>query len=319
MMLDCSRTRILGWIACLLFVLPNCYSQYSLRKELAQAGIPLTSFSEAELDEAVDGTGASKQPYVYFVYVRRNGNLLTGLPRLVRYDQSTGAILRSELQLKEDDPYCCGSPDGFEFLDDYLLLSFHYNPSAGAILVLDKDLKLLRSLDGFDVQRVAMNQLVIVENMVHFAPVHPERLQWADLSKNIALEIYPLQNDILRNQFSEDYSKQMPAACKKSLELCGYGRFDEGCTYLGGDGQGRFVFQCGRSASYQTKEMKEPVNYASDSAIYIFDHSPNGWVHCEQAISEDEATALDTEGTKGYDKIKSRCTPKLPVIPDDDR
>ena len=189
MMLDCSRTRILGWIACLLFVLPNCYSQYSLRKELAQAGIPLTSFSEAELDEAVDGTGASKQPYVYFVYVRRNGNLLTGLPRLVRYDQSTGAILRSELQLKEDDPYCCGSPDGFEFLDDYLLLSFHYNPSAGAILVLDKDLKLLRSLDGFDVQRVAMNQLVIVENMVHFAPVHPERLQWADLSKNIALEI----------------------------------------------------------------------------------------------------------------------------------
>jgi hypothetical protein len=108
----------------------------------------------------------------------------------------------------------------------------------------------------------------------------------------------------------------MPEACKSSPELCGYGNFEEGCTYLGGDGHGRFAFECGRSASYQTKEEEDPVLYASDSAIYIFAHSLKGWVHCEIAISEDEATALDTQEDRGYDKIKSRCIPDLPVVPD---
>lgn len=318
-MLASNRIRILGWIACFLFVPPACYSQYSLRKELTQAGIPLTSFSNAELDEAVDGTGASKQPYVFFVYVRRDGDSLTGLPHLVRYDQNTEAILRLDLQLKKQDPYCCGSPEGIKFLDDYLLLYFHYNPSASSVLVLDKNLKLLQSLDGFSLQKVALNQIVMVENMVHFAPVHPERLQWADLSENFTQEIYPLKNDPVRNRFKLEYVKRMPAMCKLSNELCDYGLFEEGCVYLGGDGQTQIAFECGRSANYQAKQGKESVPYFTDSAIYLYAHNSKGWAYCAQAISEDEATALDKEETKGYDKIKSRCTPNLPVVPDDDQ
>jgi len=314
-MLASKRMRTFVWFTLLLLFILPCYSQRTLRENLQSVGIPVSSFSKAELDAAVDGTGASKQPYVYFVYKRREGDSLIDFPHLVRYDDKTGTILKSELRLEEEDPFCCGSPEGIEFLDDYLLLHFHYNPSAAVILVVDKNLKLVRSLDGFDLRKVALNQVVLIENMVHFAPVHPERLQWVDLSKDIALEIYPLKNDSLRNRFIEAYPKHMPAICEKSEELCGYGDFEEGCTYLGGDGKNRFALNCGRSANYRTKEMNDSVSYASDSAIYIYAHGANGWVHCEQAISEDESIALDKQKDLSYEKIKSRCTPNLPVIP----
>ncbi len=308
-----------GWLAVFLFSIPGCYSQYSLRMDLTEAGIPVTTFSKAELDELVDGTGASKNPYDYFVYVRRDGDSLTGLPRLVRYDENTGEIIRSELQLKKDDPYCCGSPDGIKILDDYLLLYFHYNPSASVILVLDNSLRLKRSLDGFDLQKVAPNQIVLTENMVHFAPTHPERLQWVDLSKDIDLEIYPLKNDTLRNRFIHDFVKHMPIACKQSDQLCDYGLIEEGCVYLGGNGRTEIAYDCGRSANYQAKKGNESTPYFTDSAVYLYAHNSKGWVYCAQPISEGESAALDKEGTKGYEKIKSRCTPKLAVIPDNDR
>lgn len=308
--------HILAWIAALFVAALPCYSQSPLREQLRVAGIPDTSFSKAELDEAVDSAGASKEPYLYFVYVRTKGDSLVGNLHLVRYDEITGAILRSELQLKSEDPYCCGSPDGVEFLDDYLLLYFHYNPSASAILVLDKNFKLLRSLDGLDLKKIAPNQIVLTENEVHFALTHPERLQWVDLSKSTDLEIYPLKNDVLRNRFMRNSDKHLPAACKQSGP-CNDGLIEEGCVYLGGDGRANIAFDCGRSANYQAKEGEESVPYFTDSAIYLYAHNSKGWVYCEQAISENESKALEDEKEKGYEKIKSRCTPKLAVIPEE--
>jgi hypothetical protein len=198
-------------------------------------------------------------------------------------------------------------------------LYFHYNPSAGAVVVLDQQLKNVAIIDGFDIRRVAKNQVVVTENMVHFAPEQPEKLQFVDLSKDRFLELYPLKNDALRSRFDHERVERMPAACKKSVELCDYRSIDEACAFLGGDGQGTFALDCGRSANYQAKQSEESVSYLSDSTIYIYKHTSEGLVYCEQTISEDEATALDKEETKGYDKIKSRCTPKLAVVPDSDR
>ena len=311
-----SHLRTLASAVAILFAVLPCRSQAPLREQLQSAGVPVNSFSSAELDEAVDGTGTSKQPYIYFVYLRTDGDLLTGIPHPVRYDQGTGVILRSDLQLKKEDPYCGGSPLGIRFLDDYLLLDFHYNPSAACVLVLDKNLKLLRSLDGFNLKKVATNQIVLTENMIHFAPTHPERLQWADLSKDIDLEIYPLENDALRNRFIQDLEKRIPAECKQAGQSCNYDLIEEGCVYLGGDGKTEFAFECGRSASYQVKEGDESVPYSTDSAIYLYSHNPNGWKYCAQATTENERKVLGDKKEQGYAKIKSRCTPKLEVVPD---
>lgn len=317
-MLASNRMCAFGWIAALFLAVLPCFSQTTLREQLQADGIPESSFSKAELDEAVAGEGADKDQYLYFAYLRTNGEDQNGYPHLLRYDRNTGAILRSDLQPKEVDPYCCGSPDYIKFLDDYLFLSFHYNPSAGAILVLDKNLKLVMTLDGFYVRKVALNQIVFTENMVHFAPTHPERVEWADLSKGVTLELYPLKNDALRNRFIHDLEKRIPAECKQAGQSCNYDLIEEGCVSLGGDGQTQFAFECGRSASYQVREGDESVPYFIDSAIYLYAHNPKGWEYCAQAITEDESKVLEDKKEQGYDRIKSRCTPNLAVIPDTD-
>jgi hypothetical protein len=310
-----NRTRALGWIAALLLAVLPCRSQTTLREQLRSGGIPESSFSKAELDEIVDGHDGKNDRYIYFVYLRTKGEMLTGHPHVLRYDRNTGAILRSELHFDEKAE-CCGAPDGLVFVDEYLLFSFHDSPSASSVVVLDQNFKVVEFFYGFGIHRVAQNQIVATEDQMHFAPVHPERLQFIDLSSGAALEIHPLKNDGLRNQFDRNRLEQMPAVCKRSPELCDYGNLEEGCEFLGGDGQDRFAFQCGRSANYQAKQGEESVPYLSDSAIYIYEHNSNGWVHCERAISEDEWKALDKEEDRGYDIIKSRCSPNLAVIPD---
>jgi hypothetical protein len=317
-MLDCNRIRILGWIACFLFVLPNCYSQYSLRNDLTQAGIPLTSFSNAELDEAVDGTDASKQPYLYFVYVRRDGDSLTGNPHLVRYDQNTGAVLRSELQVDEKDN-SCGSPLLIEFVDEYLLLSFHINPSANSVVVLDQQLKMVELFYGFDMFRVARNQIVTTEDMIHFAPVHPERLEFLDLQTGTTKELFPPKADPLREQFARENGKHEPSdeICRQlENDPCDPELYDEDISILGADGKGQFALVANREASHATKKNEVPVTVASQSALYLYEQGKSGWLYCEKLISKDEANALVNVRENSYDRVKTRCVPNQQVVPD---
>lgn len=326
-MLDCNRIRILGWVVCFLFALPNCYSQYSLRKELTEAGIPLTSFSKAELDEIVDGVSADKGQYVYFAYLRTKGEMLTGFPLLLRYDQKTDTILRSELQLDEKDD-CCGSPDGIEFVDDYLLLQFHYNPSAASVVVLNNKLKMTELFYGFGSERIAPYQIVMIEGMMHFAPVHPERLKYLDLQTGNTKEFYPLKGDAIRAQFVQDNGKRMPR--DEVCEKVGYGScdpelFDEDIDVLGSDGNGRFALLANLDASYPTPlgEGTSGPNLQR-SVLYLYELGNSGWKYCDVQIIEKEAEEIEgikykeRNGENGmtYNMVKGRCNPNRAVEPD---
>jgi len=278
----------------------------------------LTSFSKAELDEIVDGAGANKDQYVYFAYLRTKGEMLTGKPQVLRYDQKTGAILRSEVQLKEK-VISLGSPDDVEFVDDYVLLSFHYNPSASSVVVLDQQLKIVELLYGFEISRVARNQIVMVENMMHFAPVHPERLEFVDLHTGANTELYPPKGDTLRERFALESEKHMPSVevCKQlENDLCDPKLYDEDVSFLGSDGNGRFALVAARDASHATKKDEVPVTVASESALYIYQQGKSGWLYCEMQVSEDEAKALIGQDKNGYDSVKARCIPNLPVVAD---
>lgn len=313
--------RNLVCMAALLLIVSACRSQSTLREQLQTAGIPVESFGKAQLDEVVDGAGASHGRFVSFVYLRTRGEELIGFPQVIRFDTGSGLLLTSEVR-PTDQELCCGAPDGIDFVDDYLLLSFHYNPSASSVLVLDEKLKLVQTLYGFWIRRVAPNQVVMIENMVHFAPVHPERVRLVNLIDGKSLEIYPSKNDALRNQFDKDSQARMPSICTQRPELCDNDGFDEDCEFLGGDGNGKFAFECGRSASYQAKEGEESVTYASDDGIYLFEHKYNGWAYCERAVTADEAKMFQGfsygkgEENRGYEIVKDRCIPNLAIVPD---
>ncbi|MFZ0746691.1 MAG: hypothetical protein WAM85_19950 [Terracidiphilus sp.] len=307
--------RMFVLIAALLIALSS--RAETLRDVLKSNGIPEVSFSKVDLDENVNGAAANEEAYVLVVYVRVIGDLLTGYPQLVRYDRHSGAIRRSEIK-PEDEDKCCGSPNSIEFIGDFAILSFHINPSASAMMVLGKELNLVTTLYGFDVHEVAPDQIVFIENMIHFAPAHPERLQFADLRSGKKTELYPPKGDVLRAEFAREHAKHMPpqATCEKFNDPCEPELYDEDIDFLGVDGHGTFVFTVHRDASHATEEGQPPDSVASEAALYRYTGNSNAWFYCEEKLSEDEARALG--GPRGHNgsTIKDRCTPTLPVEPD---
>ena len=284
---------------------------------LRDVGIPTTSFTKAELAEDINGSRGAKGQYVYAVYLQVKGELLTGYPHLLRYDIKTGAILRSELKLDERDE-CCGSPDGIEFATDFVILSFHYNPSASAVAVLDDELRLVELMYGFDHYEIAPDQIVLTEGLMHFAPVHPERLQFVDLRTGEAVELYPPKGDPLRKRFAEEHKVHMPKRkiCREMNDPCDPDLYDEGFTFLGADGKGSFALVAGRDASHAIQKDEPPVSFISESALYLYQRRNGGWFYCAAQIAESEASALTRVGENGYGSVKARCTPNLLVTPD---
>lgn len=309
--------QIIGWVATLLLgVLMG--GPHTLREQLQDAGIPEKSFSEAELNQKVDGSETRNNQTIYFVYIRRNGDELTGNPQVVRYNIGDNVLLRSEIK-PEDENLCCGSPEGMEIVDDFLLLTFHFNPSAASVVVLDKNLKTIKTLYGFGVERVATDQVVFTENMIHFAPVHAERLQFVDLRSSAAEELYPPSNDALRTTFNEENTKRMPPddICQSSEnDLCDPQLYDDDAEIVSTNGNGGFALVANWNSSHAIKKGSDPVTIASASVLYLYEHHNNRWLFCDQKITDDEATTLINSRKNSYELLKSRCTPRQTVISD---
>jgi hypothetical protein len=304
--------RNLCLIAAFLFSLLPGRSQTTLREQLRQAGIPETSFSKAELDEVVDGTSTSQDQKIYFVYVRSKGEALTGYPHLVRYDESGRATLRSDL-VPEKVEYCCGAPDGFDLTQDYLLISFHESPSANTVLVVDHQLRLIEDLYGFDFHEVGLDQVVFIEDMVHFAPQHQERVAFVDLRNGEARELYPPKGDPLRSAFTRVNQEHMPPkkACIETDNPCMPDIYDETIEFLPARAAGRFTIRVLREVTAPRKLKEANPEGLTQGAMYNYQHGANGWEYCEQRIA-----VADFISGKFPAGQEASCEPNLSVVAD---
>lgn len=305
-------------VVALLTILLPCRGQETLGNLLQSNGIPQIKFTQAELAEGINGAAASKDGVTYAVYLKVEGEMLTGEPEVVRYDQKTGSVLRSSIKTGDEDQ-CCGSPDGIEFVDDDLVLPFEYNPSAGTLLILNRNLQLVEIMYGFGVTRIAPLQIVLTEGMMHFAPIHAERLQFVDLNSGAAKELYPPMNDALRVAFNKKNKELLPPdnICRLSdNDYCDPAMYDEGIKVVGTDGDGRFALVAGWNSSHVIKKGDDPVTIASESILYLYEKGKNGWLYCERELSDSEADALTSGSTNYYQTVKASCKPDQKVIPD---
>jgi hypothetical protein len=290
----------------------------TLRDVLKTGGIPEDKFTKAELDQEVNGWARHADQVVVAVYVRLKGEMLTGNPQVVRYERNRGVIQRAEVK-PEDEDFCCGSPGDIEFAGDFIILSFHIKPSAEAMLVLGKDVKQVTTLYGFNVREVLPGQIVLIENMIHFAPVHPERLELADLHTGARTELYPSQGDALRAAFASEHKKRMPPrlTCEKMNDPCTPELYDEDIEFAGEDGHGNFAFTVHRDAVHATAEEQPPNSIASEAALYRYSWNGNAWLYCEEKLSDREVQSLTpAPGKIGETSTRLGCTPNLPVTPD---
>ena len=284
----------------------------TLRELLLASHIPVTSFSDSELTGNVNGTTSSRAQITLVVYRALSGEMLSGPVQLVRYDKSSGHVYRRKLQESQED-VCAGSVGDPNFIGEFTLLSTSISPSAECLLVLGKRLELVRTLYGFSPVEVAPETVVLTENMIHFAPVHPERLQIADLRHGTTQELYPPKADALRAQLAREHAKHMPAdeTCMRMNDPCDPEMFDEDISALQTDGKGRFSFIANQSASHSTEEGKSPDIVASQVVLYVYARSEKGWLYCEQRLP-----GSDEQPNVSFDDAVTRCTPGLPVVPD---
>ena len=289
-----------------------CAAQ-TLREALHQAGIPSNSFSIAELAQTINAASAARKNFTYLVYMRVGKNdLLSGFPQIIRYDSRDGVVIRRQLEVNEGEN-CCGSPSGIDFTHNFLLISFHDNPSAATMLVVDSQLHLIEILYGFDFHEIAPDQVVFIENMIHFAAQHPERLRFVDLRSGRTQELYPPKGDALRAEFARVNQEHMPtqAACRQANDPCEPNIFDETIRFISTKEKGSFEIQVDRNVSHPWVTHGQMENDLTASSIYAYRVTNKRWLYCETALSADPSTGQ----TIHHENAKS-CTPNLPVAAD---
>jgi hypothetical protein len=292
----------------------TCCAAETLRDGLHQAGIPQTGFTSAELSQEINSTSAVQGTDTYFVYMRAVGNALTGEPQIVRYDSATGKVARQALQAG-DPEQCCGSPLDIEFTKSYLLLSFHYNPSADTTLVVDRELRLIEILFGFEFEELAPDQVVFIENMIHFATQQPERLMFVDLPTGHLEEVYPPQGDVLRDAFTRQDEQHMPtqSECIKSNDPCNPKIFDETIEFLHA-AVDEFTFDVTRDAAHPGASESAQDEMPSQTAVYKYRRTAGQWRYCEVEWQAPQAVpGRRRPSPLATDAI---CNPTLPVVAD---
>jgi hypothetical protein len=290
----------------LLCVAAVCGAQ-TLKDELNKSGIPAAGFRSAELAQGVNAASARDGNATYLVYMRVDEkNTLSGFPQAVRYEPESGKVLRRELTVGEEQN-CCGSPLGISFSRSYELFEFHLTPSASIVVVADRALRAVEILLGFGVQEIAPDEVIFTENMIHFAPAHPERIMLVNLGTGAARQLYPPKGDTLRAAFARDHEAKMPSqeVCGKMDDPCRPDYYDEQVGLLNADGPRRITMRFSRDATHAFREGEPPDTVLSRQALYVYERRKEGWFYCSVPV-----TNITGE--------KANCNPELPVESEED-
>jgi hypothetical protein len=307
---------------CILFVLLALISQRSLAETLqdllASQHVPQGSFSREELAMSIQGTGKDNGTRVVVVYSLLKGDAFVGPIQVLEYNYAERATRRAVLPLDQSD-ICLGSPEDIYFIDGYTLFSVSLSPSAECLVLLDNKLAVSQRFYGFFPVRVAPGLIAITENMVHFAPVHPERLQLIDLSTGKTIEVYPPANDPLRARLARDHAKHMPTSdvCMLMNDPCDPKLFDEEFSSIATGADGRFAFVATQSASHALAEDTEPKTVAQQFVFYSYALEKSAWRYCEELVPGDQAEKLQNTLKDHFkDEVAHHCKPDQLVFPD---
>ena len=300
-----------GWVLVLICAALPCAAQ-TLADELRAAQVPQAGFTQAELAQTINGIHAVHGTFTWVTYVRiGKDNAITGFPQVIRYDSSTGSLQRREMPAG-DAENCCGSPEGIKFTQSFVIASFDDTPSAETALVLDSQLRLTSILYGFNLQEVAPDQVVFIENMIQFAAQHPERLRFVDLKTGATSELYPLKDDHLRDAFSRLNAQHMPSPqeCQVGNDPCDPNLFDEDIEFLS-SGAGSFQIRVGRQSDHPGEASGQT---SFQAAAYTYQLKDGRWFYCEQELAPPAMVRI--HGQRVPELEPAACSPSIPALAD---
>ncbi|MGC2635976.1 MAG: hypothetical protein WA294_02285 [Acidobacteriaceae bacterium] len=290
----------------LLVIAPGICSAETLAQFLEKNDIPTTGISAAELAGQIDGISSDSGNYTYVAWLKLNGELVTGTPQLIRYDSRTHTVSRADLAGDGyDEGLCSGSLEGMQFVENFTILMTGISPSANCAMVLGPKLRLVETLYGFGIEEINPGEVVLTEDMVHFAPVHDEHLLVVNLLNGASTEVFPPKGDALRTQFIAERARRMQSekACQQDDD-CDPSSFDEDIHFLASDGKGRFAIEVQRPSSDDDPKV----------TFYLYQHSARGWRYCERTSDGPKRFGWDGGDDSTFVGV---CTPSLPVKADE--
>jgi len=215
------RVFFAGWLS-LSLLISYSFAQEpeTLSEVLRRDGLSVSALAISNARSAISSysTLNDDQEFViaYYLVDPSDRNRLRPPLMVARLQKNSGKWSQASIQgaqvdalgrraeLKSD---CLGSVLQIQRHDDLYFLDLHLNPSAGCILILNHNLTLHRTLGGSTEAFFKSGPMVYLGNMVHFAPIHPEKVFLYDLKTDRSNQIYPQVDDPFRREFSARLSK----------------------------------------------------------------------------------------------------------------
>lgn len=199
-----------------------------------------------------------------------------------------------------------GSVRGVSVGERYILIEGHANPSAGVGLLLNRtNLRTVARLSGYDLRLLSTGSILYHANMVHFAPVHQERLVVFEPRTRSEAEIFPGKAESViaasyRRSILTAYEK-LSASQKGAFEQSAYGPvddFDRNISHLaerpGGDRlafvasyesarmekripRAQTLVQCDRTSALVWSCNERDLDEAARAYAFDLRRQPNGW------------------------------------------
>lgn len=225
-------------VACALFTtLELCSAQRhhwpTLAEVLRQNSVP---FPPPDVNTAMTITsfGVVNEPsqFAMAYYRDRGTDALTPPLYVLRYDKDTQQWYRRKFN-EEEVKFTAALPPGQKPLlvdclgsasmstaAGSLLVSTHLSPSAKCTIVLGADLRLVSAFSGWKVAALG-SEIVVERSEIHFSPTHPLRLALLHVATGRERDLFPPQNDRLREQFqqrlaalsNDDWCRENNASC----------------------------------------------------------------------------------------------------------
>lgn len=199
-----------------------------------------------------------------------------------------------------------GSVLGVRVSARYVLIEGHASPSAGVGVLLNRaSLRVVTRLPGYGLRLLRGDTILYHANMVHFAPLHQERLIVFDPQTRREVEIFPGKQEsaiaaTYRRSIRATYDS-LPAAQKATFEQSAYGPvadFDRSISFLADRPTGdRLAFvasydsdrldkkipraqalvECDRKASLVWSCSERDLDEAARAYAFELRRQPNGW------------------------------------------
>lgn len=165
--------------------------------------------------------------YLIAYYWRVPSGMLEDPLRVLSFNRQTEEWQNAQLMLGGDQiahSECVGSILGAHSLTSAFLLDTHINPSAGCLVILDRNLSFRNALYGWYLAAVDDTRIVFQRSEVHFAAVHPAELALYDLTTKQETSLFPRKPfQRIRSEYTaklRDFYRTHEEWCRENNDPC---------------------------------------------------------------------------------------------------